>query len=216
MEIHIAIGEENRVVGTVVTARKAQRVSGGIAPHAVGNAKDVMAQRMTVKDEVFKLVVDEFCGRVVVALDLITDHLHLLVDFLLGIGRVEDDVGEQVHRTRHVVFEDSGVVGGVLLVGERVEVTADTLQTVQYLESVSPLSALESRVLAEVRETLFAGVFVARSGVDLIAAVDHGSGGGQMYDAQSVGQRKDVIFHFTCKNTQNPFDLCYIFRIFAL
>jgi len=75
-----------------------------------------------------------------------------------------------------MLLEDGGIVGGVFLVGKCVEVTADALQTVQDVESMASLSALEGRVLAEVCKPLLAGVFVARAGVDLIAAVDHRSG----------------------------------------
>ena len=145
-----------------------------------------MAQRMAVEEDVFKLVEDELGGRVVVAIYLVADHLHLLVDLRLRIGGMEHNVGEQCHGAREVLLEDGGVVARVLLVGICVKTSAHLLQAVEDAPGAAPLRSLEGNVLAEVGQSLFARQLVAGASVYLIAAIHHLAIRWQVDDAESV------------------------------
>ena len=122
---------------------------------------------------VLHLVVYEVGGRVVVALYLVADDLHLLVYLGLWVRAVEHYVGEQVHGTGYVVAQYGGVVHGLLLVGEGVEVAAHALEAVHDVPCAAVRGALERHVLAEVGHALLAWELVARAGVHGIAAVHH-------------------------------------------
>ena len=86
-----------------------------------------MTQRMSTEDKVLKLVVDLFCRRVVVALDLVADDVDFTFYLMLGIFAAEDYVAKQIDSPRKVFALDGGIKHGVLLVGEGIEFTTHTL-----------------------------------------------------------------------------------------
>ena len=88
---------------------------------------------MALKENILEFIVDQLGGRVIVALNLVADHLHLLVDLVLGIGAVEDDVRQQVDGLGEVFFGDGCVVDRVLLIGKRVQLTAYALEGIDDL-----------------------------------------------------------------------------------
>ena len=88
---------------------------------------------MSAKKYVLKLIVNQFGRTVVVGGYLVAHHLNLLVELLLRIGGMENDVGEQIYRHGEMVFQYGGIIHGVLLGGEGVEVAAVTLKTVEHL-----------------------------------------------------------------------------------
>ena len=51
-----------------------------------------MAQRMALEDQILKLVIDQLCRRIIITLDFLANHLHLLVNLMLRILTVEDDI----------------------------------------------------------------------------------------------------------------------------
>jgi len=155
------------------------------------------------EDDVLELVEDQFGRAVVVALYLVADDVHLLVNLRLRVLAVEDDVGQQVSGAVEMVAVDGGVVGGVLLVSKGVQLAAHALQGVDDLQGVAPLRALEGDVFAEVGHSLFAGGLMAGARSYLIATVDHGRWRRQVNDAQAVRQRVGVVFlHNGCKDTK--------------
>ena len=174
LEVDVAIDEEDGIVGTVVAPREATGVGTRELLYAFARAQDVVAQRMTVEQQVLKLVVDKFGGRVVVALYLVADDVYLVGQFLVGIAAAEDDVAQQVDGTGQVFLQDGGIEHGVLLIGEGVQVASHTLQAVQYLECRAALRALETDVLTEMGQPLLALGLVARTGADADATVDDG------------------------------------------
>ena len=143
---------------------------------------------MTLEKQVLKLVVDQFCRRVVVALYLVADDLHLLVNLHLRILAVEDDIRQQFDGQTEVVAVDGGIKRGIFLIGKSVELAAHTLQGVDNLQGVALTGALEGHVLAEVGQSLLAGGLVARAGGNLIAAIHHRRRRRQMNHAEAVGQ----------------------------
>ena len=78
-----ALGIALHVVGT----ERAQRV---------GIAQDVTPQGMTGEEQALELVVDKFRGLVLIALNLVDDHLHLALHLFLGIGALQGNVEQEV------------------------------------------------------------------------------------------------------------------------
>ena len=117
-KVDIAVSKEHAVLRAIVAACEAQRVSRGVTAQLLRRAKYVVPERMTVEDGVLEEVVDELGGRVVVALYLVDNHLHLLVYLRLRIGTVEHDIGEQVDRATDVVLQHGSMIHRLLLIGE--------------------------------------------------------------------------------------------------
>ena len=88
---------------------------------------------MILEYQILKLVVYQFGRRIIIALYLVADNIHLMAYLLFGIGTAEDDVAQQVDRLIQVVFQDSSIEHRILLIGKGIEVAAHTLQTIEYL-----------------------------------------------------------------------------------
>lgn len=200
-EVDVAICEEHGVVGPVQPCRESERVGGCERAQPLGPPQYVVAERVACEESAVELVVYELGRRVVVALNLVAYHLDFLLHLLLRVSAVEDDVGEQVDGPWEVVAQDCGVVDGVFLGGEGVEVAPHAFEAVDDVPRPAPCGALERGVLAEVGHALLARALVARAGRDAVAAVDHRRRRWQVYDAQPVGQRERVVFHNGGKDT---------------
>ncbi len=90
-------------------------------------------------------------GVVVVHGDLVEDHLPLRLHVAAGEDGAGDHVGDHVDREREVLVENPGVEAGVLLGGERVQLTPDGVERDRDVERGPPAGALEQQVLQEVR-----------------------------------------------------------------
>ena len=145
-----------------------------------------MPQRRTLEEDILKLIINQFGRRIIIALYLIADYLHLLIYFRLRINRVEDDVGKQVHGPCDVLLQDGGVIHRALLVGVGIQVAAHTLQTVENVPCLAAFGALEGDVLAEVSQAFLARLLVAGAGIYLVAAIHHLAIRWQVDDAESV------------------------------
>ena len=112
-------------------------------------------------------------GRILVGVDLVDDHLLLAFQLPFGEGRVEGDVGDQLHGLREVAAQRRGVDRRLLLRREGVQLAAEVLQATVDLPGAAPLRPLEEGVLGEVRQPVFVGPFVAAPRADHQRAVRH-------------------------------------------
>ena len=94
---------------------------------------------------------------------------------------------------------DGGIEGCVLLVCEGIQVAAHLLKAVDDLQGIAPASTLEGDVLAEMRQSLLAGLFVACTGSNLITAVDDRRSRLQMDDPKAILQNGSIVFHCAAK-----------------
>ena len=127
LKVHVAVCKEYGVARLVVAPGKRQGIGGGVGPQLFGLPQDVVAQGVASEEDVLKLIIDKLCRRVVIALYLVANHLHLLVYLSLGILAVEHDVCQQVDGQPDMVTVDGGIEGGVLLVGEGIQLAAHLL-----------------------------------------------------------------------------------------
>ena len=194
-KVHVAVDEEHHLLRPVVSAGKAQHILRVAVAQRLQVAEDVPAERMAGKEPLFKVVVDTFRGGLLIAVVFVHNHLQLLLQFLFGIGAVEHHVAEQVDGGADVVFQQGGIIGGVLFGGEGVQVASQPFQTVDDVARVAPFRSLETQVLAVVGHAALFGELMAGAGGNAESAVDHLRGGGAVDDSQPVGQGKSMVFH---------------------
>ena len=104
LEIHVSIDEEYGIVGTVVTLDESEGIGGGVLSQLLRLAEDVMAEGVACKEDILELIIDQFGRRVVITLDLITDHLYFLVDLVLRILAMEYNVSQHVYSLEEVLL----------------------------------------------------------------------------------------------------------------
>ena len=90
-----------------------------------GGAEDRPAERGVAEQLAGERLVHGVGGIVVVHGDLVEDHAALGLHLLRLDQRTGHHVGQDIDRQRQVVVEHPRVVAGVLLAGERVQLTAD-------------------------------------------------------------------------------------------
>ena len=111
-----------------------------------------------VKDQIVRCVVD--LG------DFLLDDPALAFQFLVAERRVLQDIGQHVDRERHVVFQDTGVVGCLLTRGISVDVTADIFDLLGDGLGIAPFGALERHVFQQMGYAVQLGRLIARTDVD--------------------------------------------------
>ena len=107
LEIDIPVCEEYRIIRPVKLPCEAQRIPRLEGANLLGCTQDIVSQWRTLEEDILELIVNQFGWRIIIALNLIADYLHLLVYLRLRINRVEDDVGKQVHGPCDVLLQDS-------------------------------------------------------------------------------------------------------------
>src|SRR6185437_8363916 len=93
--------------------------------------------------------------------DLFEHDAALDVDVAPGDGRVQHDVADDVDGQRQIAVEHGRVEAGVLLLGERVELAADSVHGRGDVERRACVGALEQQMFEEVAGTGKAGHLVA-------------------------------------------------------
>ena len=128
---------------------------------------------MILEYQILELVVDEFRWLVIIALYLVTDDVYLVAYLLLWINTTEDDVTQQVYRLVQMVFQDSRIEYRIFLIGKGIEVTAHTLQTIQYLQGRALLSTLKSCMFAEMSQPILTQRLLTGTRIDADTTVDY-------------------------------------------
>ena len=150
--LEIAGGRHDHVRRHVRAAEiVAQRVAGEGLDRLL-RAEDGPAERMPFPEMLREELVHEIVGRVLDHLDLFEDHLLLAADFFLDKRRAHHDVRQQVDGERQVLVEHFDVVAGVLLRGERVELSADRVDRLRDVFGRPGVGAFEEHVLDEMRD----------------------------------------------------------------
>jgi len=102
--VHAPGSGEDHLVGAVMFAHEGAQVIAAEGLHPFGGAKDGAAEGL----------VDDVVGRVQRLPDFLQDHMAFYFD-LFGIeGRVQHDIADHVQGQRHVILQDTRVIGGHL------------------------------------------------------------------------------------------------------
>ena len=99
---NIADGGKDHPIGGMRTRTEAVYSLRVDALEAARSAEDVVPQLRARKDKVLVLVVDGIHRRVAIGIYLVEDNLSLLVEFVVGEGRVKDHIGQQLYRLGEV------------------------------------------------------------------------------------------------------------------
>ena len=146
-----------------MTTDETQGILCGVVADMVCLSENVMSEGMTFEEYILKLVVDEFRRRVVVALYLVADHLHLLVDLVLGISTVEDDIRQHIDSVHEVFFGDGCIEDGILLIRKGIQLATHAFEGIDDLQGMAALSTLEGHVLTEMGQSFFSRQFITRA-----------------------------------------------------
>ena len=98
--------------------------------------------------------------------DLLQDHPALDLDLGRVEDRVQQDIGDHVHRQRHVGGQHAGVIGGHLSAGIGVDIAAHILDRLGDLQRAAPLGALERHMFKEMGDAVLFQPLVAPAGGD--------------------------------------------------
>ena len=183
-----------------MAAGEVKRVFAAEVAELVRLSEDVAAQRMVGENQLLEIVENQFGGTVFVALYLVDDDFHLLLDLRLRENAVEDDVRQQFHGPGEMFFQECAVDDRLLLVCIGVEVAPDVLHAVQDVPGPAFVGAFEDEVFHKVCHTLLVRTFVACAGVDGKSAVGDRGRRGSMDDAQPARQSESVVGHDFCLN----------------
>ena len=183
-----SVDEEDHPVGTVQPPGETLDVLAAESAQASGFAQDVTSQGVPAKDKVFEIIENQFRRRIVVAFYFVDDHLHFFVHLRLGIGAAQYDVGQQVHGTCEVFFQESRIVNGFLFARIGVQVSSHAFHAVQDMPRAASVRPFESQVLAKMCQSVFVRQFVTRAGIDGDAAIYHVRGRRCTDDAHAAGK----------------------------
>ena len=200
VEAYVAVGKEYGVVRTVQPACEIQGIFSSVSAQNVCRTQNVVTQRMPLVYSVFEQIVYQFGRRIVVTFNLVDYHLNLLVNLRLRICAVKHYVCEQIDSTVDVVAQYGSMINRLLLVGESVQVAANTFQIAQNLHRTATLSTLKRDVFAEVCHSLAARLLVACARCHGITAVNNGRSAGQLYYAQAVAECMCIVVHIQMFN----------------
>ena len=94
VEGNVANGADHHAVRRVVALDEAEQLLAGEVLDGFLVTEDVAADGVVGVDEFLEVVEDELAGVVLVGVDFVEDDVLFLLDFLVGEGGVEDDIGE--------------------------------------------------------------------------------------------------------------------------
>ena len=126
----------------------------------LGGAENRASERMIRPEVGREHLVHEVVRRVLDHLDLFEDNVLLAADLLVGEGRIQQQVAQQIDGPREMLVKHLDVVAGVLLRGERIELPADRVDLLCDGLRGARGGPLEQHVLHEVRDAGAAGALV--------------------------------------------------------
>lgn len=197
---YVSIEKEDGVFRTIVLTRETQGVGRLEGANPLTGAKDIVPERCAMEEDVLEIVVDEFGRRVVVALYLVANYLHLLVYLPLRINGMEHHIGQKINGARQVVAKNGRIEHGMALGGIGIELAAHAFKAVNHIECRPSLRSLERHVLAEMSQSFFASALILRASSYLIATIHHRRGRWEEHHPQAARQCFGFIVH-ACKVT---------------
>ena len=157
--------QDHALRGVAANVKGAQLVSGH-GRDRIDAADHRPAHRMVTEHRGQEGIAQAVLGIVVAHGDLLEHDITFQFDVGGRAHTVEHDIGHQVDGHLQVVIEHMRVVAGVLLGGERVQLTADRVHRLGDLDRCASRGGLEQQVLQEVGGAGHGGTLVAGTDVD--------------------------------------------------
>src|SRR5574344_69863 len=131
---------------------------------------------MRLKNDIFELVVNQLCRRVIVTFYLIANHLYLLVYLRLWIDAVKDNVCQQFCRFPKIIPVNGRIESCIFLIRESIQFSSEFFQSIDDLKGTATCGAFKSDMFTEMCHSLFPRQFMTRTGGNLITTVHHRRG----------------------------------------
>mmetsp|Transcript_1750 Transcript_1750/g.4298 ORF Transcript_1750/g.4298 Transcript_1750/m.4298 type:complete len:308 (-) Transcript_1750:19-942(-) len=179
--------------GCVLGGDVVHEVVPGEGADVLFGAQDGASQRCALERGGVQMVKHELLLVLVDLRHLAQDDFSFPLDGVLGDGRIEQYVGNDLDRLANILLEDLGEVRGLLARGVGVEMATHVLDLQLQLLLGALGSSLEGHVLQEVRSSVVLGRLVTGSRIDPHAdGGSLGAGNGLAADAQTVSEGRDV------------------------
>lgn len=121
---------------------------------------------MPLEEQVLELVENQLGRCIFVAFYLITHHFALFLHLLFWILAAEHDVAKHIDCLTEVLARGGCIVDCVFFVGKGIQLTTHALQCVDNLHRRTPPGTLESQMLTEVGQSLFAQCLMTSASLD--------------------------------------------------
>ena len=128
---------------------------------------------MSLEENVFELVVDKFCRRVVERLYLIAHHVDFLAELALRITGMKHDVCQNLYRLGGVLLQQGGIIYRMFFGGKGVELCAQSFERIGQMPSLAVLGTFECHVFAEVCYAVLLRLLVPAPGSYLESAIQN-------------------------------------------
>ena len=161
-------------------------------------AQDIMCQRMSAEEALFKFIEYQLGGAVAIEVDFLYDHVLLFLYLMFGKGGMEEYVGEKFKTAFQMLGECRGIDAGLFLGGKGIQLASHTVDTVADMVGAAVFGALKDRMLYEVGNALLSPLLVARAYTDENPSVCY-VGGGRTEDYAYAVRKGMVLVHFKLK-----------------
>ncbi len=163
--VHGAGGREDHAAGMVALGKEVPQIITGNRFDAGWRAKNGAARWLARISGVVHQIKDQVVGTVARARDLLENHFALFLEFVVGEGRILQNVGQDAEGYPFIALEDACEVSGRLQPGGRIEIAADGFDLLGDIPRRARQRALERHVLQKVREAVLRGQFVAGASI---------------------------------------------------
>ena len=164
--VHRAGRREDHARRRVAALQPVAQGAGAERRNALRGAEHRPPDRLVGIGGLLKVVEHDIVGRVARLADFLNDYVLFARQFVLGEGRLEEDVAEEVDGERQVFRKCPRVISGVLARRISVEMAADGLDLGGDGEGVAPPRALEGHMFEQMGDAVERRRFAARAGVD--------------------------------------------------
>ena len=154
---------QDHLSGAVVLVDKAGKVRAVKGRHTLAWSQDGAPEGLFGIGPFLQPVEDHIVRRIERLPDLLQDHAAFDLDLGLVKDGVQQDVGQNVQRKRHVVFQHTHVIGGHLAAGIGVDIPPHILDGFRDLQGRPFFGALEGHVFKKMGDAVLIARLVARA-----------------------------------------------------
>src|ERR1700688_3027619 len=164
--IEVAGGADDKISGGEVVAVETRDHGTVEFLDRFPGSQNRQAKRVIFPETLGEDFVDQIVGIVLIHFYFFEDDAALARDIASIEYRMEDEIGENIHRDRQMLIENFDVEADAFLGRERIHVAPDRVDLAGDGFGRTGLGAFKDHVLDEMRDAIPFGVFVARAGLE--------------------------------------------------
>ena len=135
--------------------------------------QNIVAQFRPFEQQVFEGVVNQFGRCILIGVNLIVNHLLLALQFMVGKGRREGNIGQEFDGLGKITAQHGRMNRRVLFRGKGIQLAPQILQPAVDLPCFAPFGPFEEGVLGEVCQAIFRGELIACAGINHQCTMSH-------------------------------------------